>query len=859
MAHHPNRAWDIYADLLLHHGHGYPLWMPDPDNSEWEVEIGDVGWLRGGSFKHILRTRRGPGEPQPHGATPVDYVPFNPPNLVITGPRERIVQPVLYSRTIKNVQISGGASVTLPTAVPVAPGGNITFTCSEDSGALLVLSPKGEEIFIESRRHIVTHLRENLDKWERLANDTLGLELKQEDIYFVCGVTKTCRWAVAAFHGSQRGAEGSVSCDFGALASANFSVNISNVSIPSGWYRNGPPHARRYSTQSLPQQIGTYGAAPSVHGYSSGSASTSAESLPYWSGPGGAMMPPPPSARQEKADQCVFFHYYKMKRRWLLPRKIEAGAGPHQLPPDPGNADTDSDVLASEDGGLIEDRDIEMVPNYPPSFDPVNVVLDYIIQNSEAEVAIASDLDLYALFKDQEFPRDIAAAVLELRPGVDVDESGVGMLSVEITYNRKRAPEEECEGSPNKKRAVPGNEGPKLEVDDIEPMEIDPSLSTSSRGAEGGGGSGSPQAPLMQAHTSATADDVSTEAKDNDALRIVMGDSNHEGSVTALVYSADGKFLATGSEDTSIIIWNAHDNSMKRKIAGHEDTVPALAFNMGGNILASISDFGPIKLWTIDMYNAPPQELDTDMSFRSIAFTPDGSKLLAGASDGTLVVWNLGNMERFDIRQHSAVVTFIIFSADGRMMATGGTENTCCIWEVDKIDQLRPQWRLEGHRGMITSASFTADGRRIVTGADDCVCRIWSTETGQELVYMYEHVGPVWSVAFSPDGKRVASGSSDSTVKVCDAWTGQRLLSLDGHDGMVNCVVYSPDGRHIASASADTTVRLWNAADGTCALTYNEHGDNVTSLLFSPDGRTLASGSHDGTVFVRTLPSEEAA
>ncbi|KAI0650997.1 WD40 repeat-like protein [Trametes meyenii] len=846
MAHHAHRAWDIYADLLLHHGHGYPLWMPDPDNSQWEVEIGDVGWLRGGSFKHILRTRHAVGEPQPHSTTPADYVPFNPPNLVITGPRERIVQPVLYSRTIKNVQISGGVSVSLPTAPPVAPGGNITFTCSEDSGALLVLSPKGEEIFIESRRHIVTHLRENLDKWERLANETLGLELKQEDIYFVCGVTKTCRWAVAAFHGSQCGAEGSVSCDFGALASASFSVSVSNVSIPGGWYRNGPPHARRHSTQSLPQQIATYGAAPSAHHYGSGSGSV--ESLPH--GSGGALMPPPSPAMQEKADQCVFFHYYKMKRRWrLLPRKLEAGAGPHQLPPSPGHMDANPGVLAAGEGGAtMEDRDIEMVPNYPPSFDPVNIVLDYIIQvRYHSEIAIASDLDLYALFKDQEFPRDIATALSELQPSVDIDESGVGMLSVEIAYNRKRGPEQECERSPSKKRVASDNEGSAHGADDTDPMEVERNFGIPLGGADSGG---MPGFPLLGEPRD---DDASTQGKGKGVLRVVTGDSNHEGSVTALVYSADGKFLATGSEDTNIIIWNAHDNSMKRKITGHDDTVSALAFNTTGSILASASDFGPIKLWTVDMYNADPQELDTDMSFRSVAFTPDGSKLLAGAGDGTLVVWNLGNMERFDIHQHSAVVTFIVFSTDGRMMATGGTESTCCIWEVDKIDQGQPKWVLEGHKGMITSASFTEDGRRIVTGADDCICRIWSTETGQELVYLHEHTGPVWSVAFSPDGKHVASGSSDSTVKVCDAWTGQRLLSLDGHDSMINCVVYSPDGRYIASASSDNTVRLWNAADGTCALTYNEHSDIVTSLLFSPNGRTLASGSHDGTVFIRTL------
>ena len=41
--HSHSTPWNIYANELLHHGYGHPLWMPDPDTSVNEVEIGDVG------------------------------------------------------------------------------------------------------------------------------------------------------------------------------------------------------------------------------------------------------------------------------------------------------------------------------------------------------------------------------------------------------------------------------------------------------------------------------------------------------------------------------------------------------------------------------------------------------------------------------------------------------------------------------------------------------------------------------------------------------------------------------------------------------------------------------------------------
>lgn len=79
--------------------------------------------------------------------------------------------------------------------------------------------------------------------------------------------------------------------------------------------------------------------------------------------------------------------------------------------------------------------------------------------------------------------------------------------------------------------------------------------------------------------------------KGKDTARHAIGDpSTHDGSVTALAYSADGRYLATGGEDACIIIWYARDGGVKRKLEAHDDTISALAFSSNGAILASASD-----------------------------------------------------------------------------------------------------------------------------------------------------------------------------------------------------------------------------------------------------------------------------
>ncbi|KAI9058611.1 WD40 repeat-like protein [Trametes sanguinea] len=854
-------AWDVYASSLAPLGKGYPLWYPDPDYPEWEVEVGDVGYVREGSFKHLLRTTRAEDEPQPHNMIPEDYVQFYNRNVVITGPRESITQPVLHSRAIKKLEVSGGASVTVPTSV-AAPGANIKFKCTEEKGALLLLSPKGEDTSIQSRRHVVNHVRENGEKWEQMANNILGLDLKQEDIYFVCGVTKTSRWAVAAFHGSQRNAEGSISCDLAALGSANFSMSISNLDLPNCMHRAGPPRARRNShssSRSVPLGVSaSMGSTTSIASFATaqelaGPFMSNYQYCPTLAVPASGDVP-------DKADQCIFFHYYKMKKRWipLFPARIEAGAGYDQLPPGDDRMGGYPEVLA-DDGSVAhsEYEGIEMVPHDPkPYCDPVDFVLDYILKNSEAQIAIASDLDLYTLFKTpEEYPEDVASALAEIQPAIELDENDVGTLAVEIAYNRKRGSDaSDADATASKRRALTPTGPPDIEVGGNDSMDVDPFGSPT--------GNATPQTfdPSMQ--TTVTHNVSPTEVKDH-ARIIVQGDaSSHEGSVTALAYSGDSRYLASGSEDTSIIIWHAREMTFKCKIAGQGDTITALAFSPDGRRLASASEYEPVRVWLVDApQDQAPTSLDVDSPIRALSFTPDGSQLIGGATDGKLIIWNVGNPERrIDISKHDAAITFITFSADGRLMATGGTEQVCYIWEVDKLQQREPKVVLRGHRGMVFAASFSHDGGRIVTASDDCSCRIWSTETGVEFVRLHEHTAPVWSACFSPDGKHVASGSSDSTVLVCDSWTGERIMSLEGHDNMVNQVVYSPDGRYIASASSDNTVRLWDARDlqGNCLTTYNEHSDNVTEVLFSPDGTRLASGSHDGKVFMRSLRASDA-
>ncbi|KAI0743147.1 WD40 repeat-like protein [Daedaleopsis nitida] len=790
-------AWDIYANQLYFHGYGYPLWLPDPDPSACEVEIGDVGWVKKGGFMQLFNARKSEDDqPVPYGV-PEHYTPFDPPNLRISGPASTLQPSPLYGRTVHKADVSVGAQASSPLPLASA-GGNFSFKCSADTGGFLMYHPTSYSCDIESKRHVVNYIREHFDNWLEFANNKWGQDLKEEEIRFVCGTTKTSKWAVAAFHGQFKKKQGSISADLSSVAGLNVSVSISDEVLPQSYYNNGP---RRRPASSIASTI-----------ISPDQSQTSLDV-------------------EEKADQCIFIHYYKSKRKFLGFRMLKAAAGPDELPP-PGPDEADSPVDVCEDD--LSDDGFEQIPRSSKPFDPVDDLLDYILENSEATMAIASDRDLYAIFKDQEIPLDIKAGLQQLQPTIEVEENGVGTVSVVLNLNK-----------------------PRLEDDFADIPETHESW-TEKKGHD---------EPHAEAHGTEVTGHVNIDAPaqddDDDGhkertrkyLEPGAPTSVHDGSVTALAYSPDGKFAASGSEDTTIIVWDVERNSPRYKRPAHRDTVSSLAFSRDNRFLASGSNDKEIIIWTVDTGDEH-MRLEPGVAIHAVAYTPDGSKLIAGGYDGSLRIWDAQTYALLHtIPKHMAVVTFIIFSPDGRRMATGGTESECCIWDVAALGagQGEPAAVLEGHKGMVCAAAFSADGRRIVTASDDGSSCVWSAESGDALVILHEHTGPVWAVAFAPDSKRVASGSSDSTVKVCDSYSGERVLSLEGHDSMINAVEFSPGGKFVASAASDNTVRLWSATDGSCVRTYNEHSDNVTTLAFSPNDATLASGSHDGTVYIRSL------
>jgi WD40 repeat protein len=254
-------------------------------------------------------------------------------------------------------------------------------------------------------------------------------------------------------------------------------------------------------------------------------------------------------------------------------------------------------------------------------------------------------------------------------------------------------------------------------------------------------------------------------------------------------------------------------------------------------------------LWAACRRKAMPIQGHT-AEVTSVAFSPDGQRVLSGSVDMTARVWDAQTgREILKLEGHTGEVACVAFSPDGQRIITGSLDTTAQIWDAQTGREILT---LKGHTGKVTGVAFSPDGQRVVTGSADTIVRVRDAQTGHEILTLQGHKGEVTSVVFSPDGQSILSGSADRTARVWDARSGQVIRILQTSNLKVNCVAFSPDGQRILTGSDSHVgrVRVWDVQTGQTILTLQGHISEVSSVAFSPDGLRILSGSHDKTVRV---------
>ncbi|MFT5193799.1 MAG: WD40 repeat protein/energy-coupling factor transporter ATP-binding protein EcfA2 [Candidatus Promineifilaceae bacterium] len=300
-------------------------------------------------------------------------------------------------------------------------------------------------------------------------------------------------------------------------------------------------------------------------------------------------------------------------------------------------------------------------------------------------------------------------------------------------------------------------------------------------------------------------------------------------------WSPDGGHIAAGLRDgTAVLIDSQTGEILQTLSVSSEFRTGDLLYSPDGKWLATVSEDENIRLWKAGANYRLARELtltrdQEELPAISVAFSPD-SRLIASSAEGVLYVWEVEDVNATvrTFADEELAPEVLEFSADGSKIATVDEGFNIQIRDSDQLDQVLNT--LTGHTNYIQALAFSADGNWLASGGDDSLILVWDLNNlDKEPRKLEDHQSFVWSLDFSPDSQLLLSGSDDNTVRI---WNMSDLSAesqlLEGHTAFVWSAEFSPDGRYIASGSSDKTVRIWPTLDTLVELACDRVTRNMT-------------------------------
>ncbi|KAJ1812144.1 hypothetical protein LPJ75_003794 [Coemansia sp. RSA 2598] len=314
--------------------------------------------------------------------------------------------------------------------------------------------------------------------------------------------------------------------------------------------------------------------------------------------------------------------------------------------------------------------------------------------------------------------------------------------------------------------------------------------------------------------------------------------TKHKGAATAAAFSADGRYIATGSADSSLKLIEVdrvrnpaagsarrEDKPVIRTLYNHEAGITGLAFHPNGLVLASCSTDHTVKLFDLSAAYGKYafQSTSDNYAFYSISFHPSGEYLAAATDASEVRLLNVRTSKTYLLRagstadtdQHSAGLTHVAYAGSGAMIASTSRDGCVKLWDGRSGTCVRTL--AQAHGGAPTTAArFSRSSRYLLTTGLDSVVRLWDVAAAR-VVNSYE------GATIDAFDARAVFSHDESLVMVPDARTNSiacwgtasaRLLKrCADHKARVTCVAASPVTSALMTCSVDECVRYWSPDD----------------------------------------------
>ncbi|MFN2493748.1 MAG: WD40 repeat domain-containing protein, partial [Pyrinomonadaceae bacterium] len=335
-----------------------------------------------------------------------------------------------------------------------------------------------------------------------------------------------------------------------------------------------------------------------------------------------------------------------------------------------------------------------------------------------------------------------------------------------------------------------------------------------------------------------------------------------------IAFSRDSRLIAAAAGDNSVRIWDVTTGRELQTLAGSQGSLAStmgvsfIGFTSEGRIV-TVGD--TIKVWDV----ATGQEVRTlgaaslDVSGFTggeggASLSPDGKQLGRVETDATpsVKVWDLATgreVRTVELPNEVISAVEVVFTSDGRLLSSGVVDKQIKLWD---LTAKRGERKLGQTTNEHAPLRFSRDGQQLIR-VEGYSVRRWNISTGQELPALNVPNSGLSSgevgafVGFSEDGKRFASGGFDTPTILWEAETAKQLLKMSGRTNMAYKVRFSADGTQLSSGGRTR----WDLRTGRGLRITPGPSDRKIGLP-SPDGRLIAAfGLNSNSVSILEMPT----
>jgi len=271
--------------------------------------------------------------------------------------------------------------------------------------------------------------------------------------------------------------------------------------------------------------------------------------------------------------------------------------------------------------------------------------------------------------------------------------------------------------------------------------------------------------------------------------------------------------VALGSR---VYIWNAISGSIIELMSLEGEYVCSLKWIGDGSYLAIGSSNGEVQLWDIE--GMKRSRVMGGHRSRVSSLSWNQYIISSGARDGAIMhsdVRVANHMVSQSIL-HTQEVCGLTWSQDGRYLASGGNDNLVAVWEAagDCYATGQPALQLTQHQAAVRALSWCPWQSNLLAsggGTNDRCIRTWNCQNGN-MLSCTETRSQVCSLVWNSEYKEIVSshGYPDNQIVIWKYPHMSRVAELTGHSERVLQLALSPDSTTLLSVGADETLRLWN-------------------------------------------------